>query len=569
MKRRLMLALAMCLILISGIFSIPAAADSGASKVELYCTVNPDGDCLVSMNVTFHMEGSDKNLTFPLPGNAEKIRMNGGSVATSSSGNVILAAVGSATGGMAGDFTVRFDFTLPEVVKVNANRELQLDLPLLCGFSYPVANLSFVITLPANLETTPSFYSTYQQAGFDSNLELTIKDNMLTGISKSGLNDHEAVYLTAIVPTSMFPSVSTYQRTGNPELYPMGAFVALALLYWLIFLRTLPPIRSRATTPPAGIAAGELGCRLTMEGGDLSMLVLSWAQLGYLLIQLEGQGRILLHKRMDMGNERSLFEVRLFQTLFGNRRVIDCGGLHYAKTIRRAKAMVPGERSMCKPGSGNRKIFRGLFCIMMFFCGICVAMNMTGILVLQILFSCVFGVLGIVTAWQMHNLAPCLFLRHKGGIFAALGCFVIWILLGLLCHQVWIPLGAALLQIAAGFFSWYGGRRTELNRSEAGEILGLRRYLKKLSKEDALRIQKNDPEFFFRMAPYAIAMGVSRPFAAAFGTKKLDQCPYLVTRVHGRRTAQDWMRLLNQSVSVMDARYHRMELEKWMAIRFR
>ena len=60
----------------------------------------------------------------------------------------------------------------------------------------------------------------------------------------------------------------------------------LALLYWLLTLRTLPLVSSRASTAPEGITAGELGCRLTLTGGDLTMMVFSWAQLGYLLIVL-------------------------------------------------------------------------------------------------------------------------------------------------------------------------------------------------------------------------------------------------------------------------------------------
>ena len=49
------------------------------------------------------------------------------------------------------------------------------------------------------------------------------------------------------------------------------------------------------------------GSRLTFTGADLTMMVFSWAQLGYLVIHLDDNGRVMLHKRMDMGNERSSF----------------------------------------------------------------------------------------------------------------------------------------------------------------------------------------------------------------------------------------------------------------------
>ncbi len=567
MKRLASAVLLICLLAV-GIFTVPVSADSEASKAELYCTINQDGDCLVRMTVTFHMEDAKKDLTFPLPAKASNITMNGSSVSTSSGRNAVNVNVGASTGGMVGDFTVFFDYTIPKVVKVNSERNLDLELPLLCGFDYKVSNMTFVITMPDMITSIPSFNSTYMQTGFASNLELTVKDNMITGATKNTLNDHEFVTMSMTNLKEMFPTISTYKRTGNPELIPMGICAGLALLYWLLFLRTLPPARLRSTMPPAGVSAGELNCRLTMSGGDLTMLVLTWAQAGYLLIHLDGNGRVLLHKQMDMGNERSLFEVRVFQSLFGNRRVVDCTGAHYAAMCNRTAAMIPGEKSMCKPKSGNRRIVRILLCLGMVFCGICVAMNMTGIVILEVLFSVLFGLLGIITAWQMQNMAFAIYDRRKTKLWMGLVCVPIWVVLGIICHQPWIPLGACAAQMLFGLLIAFGGMRTDLNRMEAGEILGLRRFLRKIPQPEAARLQKADPEYFFRMAPFAIAMGVGKPFAAAFGKKKLDQCPYFVTRVHGKRTAEDWMRLMVQAVSVMDAGARRMELEKWMAIRF-
>ena len=101
------------------------------------------------------------------------------------------------------------------------------------------------------------------------------------------------------------------------------AFAVLALLYWILTLRTWPVFRMQTTTPPEGITAGELGCRLTLSGGDLTMMVFSWAQLGYLYIALDDRGRVLLHKRMDMGNERSKFENSIYKMLFSNRSTVD------------------------------------------------------------------------------------------------------------------------------------------------------------------------------------------------------------------------------------------------------
>ena len=136
--------------------SISSQGGSCATKIDLYCTVNTDGDCLVSMTVNLKLLGNDSGLTFPLPYSAEKITMNGSSVATSRVGTRTLVDVGRVTGGMSGEFTVRFDYTLPKAVGVTPERKLQLSLPMLSGFDYPVEIFSFIVTLPDSVETVGS-----------------------------------------------------------------------------------------------------------------------------------------------------------------------------------------------------------------------------------------------------------------------------------------------------------------------------------------------------------------------------------------------------------------------------
>ena len=561
--------LTVLVLLAAGLFTLSASAENSAPRADIYCTVNADGDCLVSLSVTIHLDAGDDSLTFPLPAAATSITMNGYSASTTRSASAVHVNLSRATSGLPGDFTIRFDYMLPDVVYPIEGRKLEMTIPIISGFSYPITSMSYVITLPTQITTLPSFTSTYRQNGIDADLDYVIKDNMITGSIRNGLNDHESFSLTMPVEQEMFPTVSTYQRTGNPEVIPMLAVLGAALMYWLLFLRTLPPPRVTANHPPEGLTAGELGCRLTLQGGDLTMLVLSWAQLGYLLIHQDGNGRVLLHKRMEMGNERSLFEVRIFGLLFGNRRVVDCSGSHYAKLCRKTAGMLPGEKTMCSSHPIHRKLFRVLCCASQSICGVCLTMNLTTITALEVLLGIVLVVLGAAFAWQIQNIAYGLFLRRKNGVWAGLVCLGLWTVLGLIAGVVLIALGSAAAQLCAGFLSAYGGRRTSLNKAETGQILALRRYLKNPPKQELERRLSLDPELFFRLAPYALALGVMKPYAAAFGKRKLPQCPYLVTKVHGKRTAAEWADTMTAIVTLMDARYRQLEAERWTAIRLR
>ena len=296
------------------------------------------------------------------------------------------------------------------------------------------------------------------------------------------------------------------------------------------------------------------------------MMVFTWAQLGYLLIHLEGNGKVLLHKRMDMGNERGPFENKVYKMLFGNRRVVDATGTAYARLARKVAGIVPQERNVFRGNSGTMKIFRGLACVSQVFCGICVAMNMTGNLVLAIVMAVILAIVGGVTGWLIQDIAYRTHLRGKVPVLIGMICIVLWILLGLLCGQVWIPLCCSLGQWLYGYLAAYGGRRSDLGRHDGGQVLGLRHYLKKLPKNDINRLLMNDPDYFFNMAPYALALGVINPYARAFGRREMHQCPYLYSRIAGKRTAEEWGHLMADAADLMDSKARMMQIQKWIPI---
>lgn len=564
--------LLLCCLLLAGVLALPVSAENTASKVDTIVTVTADGDCIVSSTVRLSLDTPVDNLTFPVPLDATDVSLNGGMARTSKTATATEVDVSRVIGGAAGEVSLALNYNLPGAVKAvkgeKGERYLQLELPLLSSFSLPVQGLSFIITMPDNVKYYPTFSSIYQQAGIEASLDYRVDKNMLTGASVLPLNDHEAITMLMVVPQEMFPSVSTYIREGNPEVKPMLILGGIALAYWILFLRTWPLIRRRTVTPPEGVTAGEMGCHLTLHGGDLTMMIFHWAQLGYVLIHREG-ARVMVHKRMDMGNERSPFEVKCYKMLFGNRKAVDATSYQYAKLSRKVFAMIPGERDLVRPNSGNTKIFRGLGCAAHAVCGVCIAMNMTEIRFLQVLLSVILVVVGAVSAWQIHEIAYRTHLRGKTRVYIGLVCILIWLLLGLLCGEWIIPLCSALGQFLLGYLAAYGGRRSDVGRLNAGQILGLRSYLKRISKEDIHRLMKTDPDYFFNMAPYALSLGVIMPFSRNFGSTKLSQCPYLISRVTGKHTAEEWAEMIADTADLIDSRYRQMEIRKWTAPRLR
>lgn len=565
MKRKL-LCIALCVALFLGL-SVTARADNAASAIQIYASLNSGGDAEVTLTARIYIEEAVDSLSFPLPLNASDITLNNKNVSSSKYSNATWVSLPDISG-FVGEYVATFDFRINDVVSM-VGEKLTLELPLLSGFEYPVESVNLTVMMPGVVESRPTFKSIYHQDSIESILAITVNNNLINGLITTTLKDRETLSMSMVVPEEMFSGVSTYVREGNPETVPMGVCAALAFLYWLLFLRTLPFLRTRRATAPEGITAGELGNRLTLSGADLTMMVFTWAQLGYLSIQLEDSGRVLLRKRMDMGNERSSFEVKVFKLLFGNKTYTDATGSAYARLADRVSRSVPGRKILLKGKHGSLKPMRILSCGVQLFCGVCFAMNLLSVTALQVIAAIGLGALGALSAWFIQEGMFRIHLRYKKPLVISLVLAAAWIGLSVWAGQWVLGLLSAGAQLLCGLAGAYGGRRTDLGRQNAGQILGLRSYYKNLSKEDINRLLKNDPEYFFNNISFAMALGVDKAFAQRFGNRKMPRCPYFTCGVRTAMTATDWCRFLHETAEIMDERYRQLQQDKYAIIRIR
>ena len=559
MRRFITLILTVLLILA---MAVPCYAANSASDAAINASVSANGSCQVTVDVQLHITSAVDSLYFPLPKAARSVTVNGSTARTRRSGDLLEVNLSSLVGGVTGDFSLRIQYTLPSTVDYDELGKLQLQLPLLSGFLFPVEQLSFTVNLPGESNVKPAFSSGYYQQSIESDMHFAASGNTVTGSVLSPLKDRETLVMTLEVSEQMFPQDPIKQWSIGMEDVLMIALAILALLYWLIFLRGMPLIRQRTSDVPQGMAAGNLGSALTGQGADLTMLVFSWAQLGYLLIQVQEGGRVKLHKRMEMGNERSAFEVRLFRSLFGRRAVVEGTGLAYAQLCRKVSASAPDTREFYKPRSGNPRILR-FICAGIGICsGISTGIAIVGDALLGILLIAILAVLGGAAAWFMQLWWKGLHLHRKDLLVLGLSLAVVWTLLGFISGEGAQGLYAALAQLLCGLLWAYGGRRTAFGRQAAGQVLGLRRYLCRLSHAEAQRLTLSDPEYFFQLAPYALALGALQPFARHFGKIKLGPCPYLTTGMDGQMSAAQWGRLMLTAAKILDNRQRRLPLDR-------
>ena len=117
--------------------------------------------------------------------------------------------------------------------------------------------------------------------------------------------------------------------------------------------------------------------------------------------------------------------------------------------------------------------------------------------------------------------------------------------------------------VCGGFAAIHGGRRTESGMQARSEILGLRKYLRTVSPAELARILEHNPDYYFTMAPDAIALGVDGAFARQFGNRQMPECPYLQVSGNQNLTARQWNELLRQVVRILDERQRKQLWEKF------
>lgn len=547
MRKILVLFSLVCMLLAT---AVNAGAATAAKSVSAYATVTNDGSAQVTLTAQIHLDQTAENLTFALPGKASNITVNGARAHSRMENGLRQVDLSNVIGRAVGDFTLTFTYTLSKLVVTNDAGQLELHLPLLAGFAHPVQALEVSVTMPGPVTAKPAFSSGYHQANIEKDLYCTTTGATITAVSQVELKDHETLTMTLLVTEEMFPQ----PRIVAPDLGLVSTLITvfwvLALVYWAIFLRNLPAWPTPCATPPEGYSAGEMGSVLCLQGANLNMLVLSWAQLGYLVIRPEP--RVQLYRQMDMGNERSAFEQQCFQKLFGRRDTVDVSTVRYGELYGYIERKKPNLAPLMHRRSGNVMAFRVLAAVAGMLCGVTIAIGISTGAALQWLLVIVLGAAALASGLAMQLWAVNLLVPDRRRLWIALGVGGVWLALGALAGQFSVALGMVLGQLFAGLLAALGGRRTPAGRQAMAQVLGLRRYLKTLSQTQVDVICRNNPDYFHQMLPYAMALGVDKAFAKRFGKRPIDQCLYVSTGVDSTMRASQWRSMMRRILAAMN-----------------
>ncbi len=525
-----------------------------------YATVLEDGSCQVSMTITLSMEKMDTTMRFPIPSGASDVQLNGFGVGTYYSGTVQYVNLSSVLGPEDTTATFTLSYRVAQVVDGTG----KLTLPLLSGFQLPISSFDFTVAFPGTITNQPSFTSTYYQSNIESSLYWTVTGSTVSGRTTALLNDYETLEMSLKLEGNMFSHHQVVFIDSVVDDRLMNGCLLLALAYWVLFMRTGLPRFRRCGQPPQGYTAGHMRPILTLQGPDLSLMVLSWAQMGYVLLERKGGGKILIHRQMDMGNERSAYEQQIFTTLFKKRDIVDTGSLAYAVLCGKVEKQVSVSKVLSHKRNGNPLIFRLLSLLVSLFAGVNAGLALGSNASWQIVLLILFGILGLVLGNIIQSSAQGIFLYKPGSLTKGLLAAVVWVVPFFLCGKRSLGLNTALYQFIAGILATYGGRRSADGTDALSQALGLLLSFLVPEKASFSIAKKADPEYFHTMAPYALSFGADRLFAYRFGKERIPECPYLVGVSEADRTASQWSRILRNTLRSMNARYEGLKKERFV-----
>ena len=98
---------------------------------------------------------------------------------------------------------------------------------------------------------------------------------------------------------------------------------------------------------------------------------------------------------------------------------------------------------------------------------------------------------------------------------------------GVLAGSLPYQLLSLLLQVFCAGTTLFGGRRTSAGEERLRRLLGLRRYLCRADSASLQRLTLQDPQYFYRMLPFAEEMGVGGRFVRCAAGLELEPCLWL------------------------------------------
>ena len=245
----------------------------------------------------------------------------------------------SNSAGFSGKQQFTCSYTLPcRAAEAADGQQFRLSLPE-TGWDYAIDSYTLTMTFPAEVTNAPEWTSGYYGDVVDNYLDIRTQENTVTAKSTAAMRDHETLTVAVQFPADTFNLRDQPGKTAGFDRIAFLVLLAAAVAFWFLRLRSGLILPRAQQTIGMESTAGEIPCQLLGEAPDAAGMIVHWGNLGYLTVRMS-RGRVILYKRMEMGNERKPSERRFFAALFRAGASCEAGGLRYQAAVREMQAPI-------------------------------------------------------------------------------------------------------------------------------------------------------------------------------------------------------------------------------------
>lgn len=390
--------------------------------------------------------------------------------------------------------------------------------------------LALTMPDPINWDEVAVYAGSYGVTGGQDRFQAALDGNTIV-FTGSDIPSRCGLTISSDLPENYWSESKTYLEAHHNRLIAFlaatGILSALMLLLWFLFGRDPHMVKPVEFNPPDGMTPLEIGYVIDgmADDTDFMSMILYFASKGYLEIRdTKKKNDFELAKLKPIPPTEPNFAVTLFNGLFGHADTVKTSKLpaKYGPTVDSARKQLMNHYS-----GADKKILRSSAAI-----GTVVGfISMAVILCLPMLLSSHAGpwvFLGIALAFlglmllrraydyrHSHAVSRTVISSIIGGFLVASGALMnVSTLLGFI--PLWALLvyiaGIVIVTVCTVFMTSY----TTKSASLQGRILGFRNFIRAAEYNQLKLLSDENPQYFYRILPYAAVMGLQTRWARKF-----------------------------------------------------
>lgn len=396
----------------------------------------------------------------------------------------------------------------------------------------PIESSALSLTMPDPIDwSQTTVYTGSYGAGAGTGGFVTETSGNTITFAGSNLPSRSGLTIASDLPENYWSDAQTYMQAHQSKLTwflsAVGLLSILMLALWFFLGRDPHMVKPVEFNPPDDMTPLEIGYVIDgwADDTDFMSMILYFASKGYLEIRETKKESVFeLAKLQSIPATEPDFAVTLFNGLFGHGDTVKTSKLpgKYGPTVDTAR------KQLMQHYSGpDKKIFRRSSTIGTVIGFICLAILMALPVLLSpragewLFFGIIIAFLGLLLLRHAYDfrhsskLSRIMMYSIAGGFLVAAGALLnISALLGII--PLWVLLiyiaGVVIITVCTVFMVSHTTQSAVLQ----GRILGFRNFVRAAEYDQLKRLSDDNPQYFYRILPYAAVMGLQTRWARKF-----------------------------------------------------